>query len=200
VLNLNHALTDQVASLVIGNTTLGAGIYGSNTHPGVITGNGKIQVTGSASAFDTWIAGFPSIPVADRDPGDDPDRDGSVNAVEFALGGAPDNGGSRPGIYALVADSSADVDTTKELLMTIAVRSGTPAFAGSPSPGATQSGITYTIEGSTALSSFSAVVTPVAPVVTGLPAAPAGYEYRTFSLGGSNGTPARGFMRVKLGY
>jgi autotransporter-associated beta strand protein/T5SS/PEP-CTERM-associated repeat protein len=200
VLALNHGLTDQVASLVIGNTVLGAGIYDAGTHPGVITGTGKIQVTGSASAYDTWIAGFPSIPVAERDPGADPDKDGSSNAVEFALGGAPDNGGSRPGIYGLIADSSADADSTKELLMTIAVRAGTPAFTGSPSPGATQNGFTYTIEGSSSLGSFSTVVTPVAPVVTGLPAAPAGYEYRTFSLGGSNGTPAKGFLRVKIGY
>jgi autotransporter-associated beta strand protein/T5SS/PEP-CTERM-associated repeat protein len=200
VLQLNHALTDQVASLVIGNSPLAAGVYDSTTHPGVITGTGKIQVTGSASAYDTWITGFPSIPVADRDPGDDPDKDGSSNAVEFALGGTPDNGGSRPGIYSLVADSSADPDSIQELLMTIAVRSGTPAFTGSPSPSAVQSGFTYTIEGSAALGTFSAIVTPVTPVVTGLPAAPAGYEYRTFSLGGSNGTPTKGFLRVKIGY
>jgi hypothetical protein len=38
----------------------------------------------------------------------------------------------------------------------------------------------------------------VAPVTTGLPAAPAGYEYRTFSLAGSNNLPGKGFLRVRV--
>ena len=202
VLNLSHALTDQVSGLVIGSSTLGVGIYDAVTHPGIITGSGKIRVMGSASAsaFDTWIAAYPSIPLADRDPGDDPDKDGSSNAVEFALGGIPNSGGGRPRVHSLVADSSADVDTTSELLMTIAVRIGTPPFTGSPSPSAMQDGCTYTVQGTGTLGTFSSVATPVTPVSTGLPSAPAGYEYRTFSLSGSNGTSTRGFLRVSIGY
>jgi len=197
VLNLTHGLTDQVAGLTIGVTPLAVGTYDATTHPGVITGTGKLQVTGAvASAYDTWIAGYPSIPVADRDPGDDPDKDGFSNALEFALGGAPNSGGSRPGVYSMVADSSADGDSTKELLMTISVRSGTPAFTGSPVSTATQDGYTYRVEGGASLSGFTTAVIPVSPVVTGLPSAPSGYEYRSFSLSGSNGTPGKGFMRV----
>ena len=45
------------------------------------------------------------------------------------------------------------------------------------------------------LTTASSVVTPV---TAGLPAAPAGYEYRTFSLTGSNGTPSKGFLRVSV--
>lgn len=199
VLNLNHALTDQVASLVIGANSLPLGTYNATTHPGVITGTGSLQVTGAvASAYDTWIAGYPSIQVADRDPGDDPDGDGATNAVEFALGGTPNSGSSRPKVHSLIADSSADGDTTPELLLTIAVRSGTPAFTGNPSPTATHDGFTYTVQGSTTLGSFTTVAVPVTTVATGLPAAPAGYEYRTFSLTGSNGIPAKGFMRVGI--
>ena len=113
------------------------------------------------SAYATWIADFPSIPLADRDPEDDPDNDGSSNAAEFALGDTPNNGSNNPKVYSIVADSSADGDFLKEMLMTIAVRSGTPAFTGSPSPSATQDGITYKVQGSNALSSFTTIATPV---------------------------------------
>lgn len=196
VLNLNHAITDQVGSLTINGVPMAAGIYDSTTSPGFITGTGKLQVTGTASAYDTWISGFPSIPLANRDPGDDPDGDGSTNALEFALGGIPNNGANNPKIYSIIADSSADGDVIEEQLMTIAVRSGTPAFSGSPSPGAVQDGYTYRVEGSTTLGSFNTVVSPVNPVTAGLPTVPSGYEYRTFSLSGSNGTPGKGFLRV----
>jgi len=84
------------------------------------------------------------------------------------------------------------------LLLTIAVRTGTPAFTGSPSPSATQDGFTVTVEGSTDLTSFPTIVDPVTAVTTGQPAAPAGYEYRSFSLRGSNGLPTRGYLRVKV--
>ena len=56
------------------------------------------------------------------------------------------------------------------------------------------------VRGSTDLNSFPVVVTPVDPVVAGLPAAPVqggiSYEYRSFSLGGSNGTAGKGFLQV----
>jgi hypothetical protein len=48
------------------------------------------------------------------------------------------------------------------------------------------------------LASFSAPVSVVTPVTTGLPAAPAGYEYRTFRLDGSDGLPSTGFLRVQV--
>lgn len=197
MLNLTHAATDLVAGLVIGGVPLPAGTYDSVSHPAAISGGGKLQVSGAASAYDTWIAGFPSIPLADRDPGDDPDQDGFTNAMEFALGGVPNDGGNGPKIHSLLADSS-DVGTARELLMTIAVRAGTPAFTGSPSPSATRDGFTYTIQGSTTLGVFGTAVLPVSPVTTGLPPAPAGYEYRTFSLSGSDGLPSKGFLRVSV--
>jgi len=199
VLNLAHNQVDQVASLILNGVSQPIGTYTSATPGGFITGTGSLQVTGAvATPYDTWMAGFPSIPVADRDPGDDPDGDGATNAVEFALGGTPNSSGSRPKVYPVVADGSVDADTTNELLMTIAVRSGTPAFTGSPSPAATQDGYTYTVQGGTTLNGFTTVVTPVAAVTAGLPAVPAGYEYRTFSLTGSNGVPTKGFMRVGI--
>ena len=65
--------------------------------------------------------------------------------------------------------------------MTIAMRSGT-------------------VQCSNALSSFTTIATPVFLVVPPAPNAtpPAGYEYLTFSLSGSNGTPDKGFLRVVI--
>ncbi len=158
----------------------------------------QITLTRPANAFDNFIdpifPGNPNDP-AFVGPNADPDGDGNSNRVEFALGGDPASGSDNAKVYVLIADSS-DAGTAPELLMTIAVRNGTPAFTGSPSPTATQSGATYTIQGSLDLATFTSPVTPVNPVTTGLPSAPSGYNYRTFSLDGSNGTPTRGFMRV----
>jgi hypothetical protein len=58
-------------------------------------------------------------------------------------------------------------------------------------------GVTYTIEGSLDL------VFPNSPVSetsspSGLPALPAGWEYRRFRLDASEGPGARGFLRAKV--
>jgi autotransporter-associated beta strand protein len=150
--------------------------------------------------YKAWAISYGISPFGDGAPGADKDNDGQTNGIEFALGGSPVSGSDNAKIYNLVADSSADGDALSELLMTIAVRNGTPVFAGSPSPTATMDGATYTAEGSTTLSSFTTGVTPVAPVTTGLPAAPAGYVYRTFSLNGSNGTTGSGFLRIQVNF
>ena len=155
------------------------------------------------TAFDNFINGV--FPGSGDNPGTvgenaDPDGDGTSNFLEYALGGNPDSGSDGPKVYQIIADSS-DSGTQPELLLTIAVLNGTPAFlpVSSGSPTATHLGVTYTIQGSMDLSSFanpSTVVTPVAPASN--PTPPAGYNYRTFSLNGSNGTPNKGFMRVSV--
>lgn len=166
----------------------------------VVYNANNISLVQTATPYSTWAASFGLNPFTDGAPGADKDNDGQSNGIEFALGGSPISGSDNARIYNLMADSSADGDALSELLMTIAVRTGTPAFAGSPSPTAAMDGATYTVEGSTTLSSFTTIVTPVAPVITGLPAAPAGYEYRTFSLDGSNGTAGPGFLRVQVNF
>ncbi|MEK7954489.1 beta strand repeat-containing protein [Luteolibacter soli] len=167
--------------------------------PGCTLNYGPTQLTlvQSATPYSLWAQSYGLDPLTDGAPGFDKDKDGQVNSVEFALGGSPISGENNAKIYSLAADSGVDVDSNREAILTIAVRTGTPAFAGSPSPTATQDGYTYTIEGSTTLGTFTTVVTPTpTPVTAGLPAAPTGYEYRSFSLAGSNGVPTRGFMRV----
>lgn len=158
----------------------------------------------SGNPYDSWIGTyFPGISDPNVIGGSrDPDGDGVSNALEFALGGAPDKGADGPKVYSLQADTSADSDSVNELVMTIAVRDGvTPAFpAGSPTSSATTSDglTTYTIEGSTDLVTFTTSVTPVTAVTTNLPAAPSGYVYRSFSLNGSNGLSGKGFLRVHV--
>ncbi len=164
-----------------------------------VTSTNVALVSSGATPYTTWISGF--YP-GETNPGiigstADPDKDGQPNSLEFALGGSPASGTNNAKIYSLAADSD-DGDATRELLMTIAVRSGTPAFTGSPSPSAAKDGFTVTVDGSTGLDTFPTVVTPVGVVATDLPAAPAGYEYRTFSLAGSNGLTTRGFLRVRV--
>lgn len=165
-------------------------------------GGNQIAITRPATAFDNFID--PLFPGDANDPAfvgpnADPDGDGSSNLLEFALGGDPASGSDGPRIHQIIADSS-DAGTEEELLLTIAVRNGTPGFLPQSGglPTATHEGVTYTVEGSFDLASFDSPVSVVDPVTTGLPPAPAGYSYRTFSLAGSNGTPDRGFLRVRV--
>lgn len=190
LLNANGGITGHVAAKLDDTIIEFSGLRGEVS----VSGNSLLL---TVSPFDSWINGFSSIPVADRDPQDDPDQDGYSNLLEFALGGKPDVGSDRPEFQTFTSDSS-DADSRAELLMTIAVRIGTPAFTGSPFPSASQEGMTYSIQGSTTLTSFSMPVSPVPLLVDGMPPAPAGYEYRTFALDGSNGLPSRGFMRVRV--
>lgn len=159
--------------------------------------------SGGGSPYSTWINTFfpgetnPAIIGATADP----DKDGNTNILEFALGGAPNSGSNNAKVYSLQADGSVDGDTNKELLLTIAVRSGTPAFtpATGGSPTATRDGAVYAIQGSLNLSGFATGVTVVAPVPPASnPDAPAGYEYRTFSLDGSNNLTGKGFLRATV--
>jgi subtilisin-like proprotein convertase family protein len=148
------------------------------------------------SAFTSYLAAA-GVPADQRGPADDPDGDGQVNLLEFALGGHPNNAGDNARIHSRLADSD-DPDTPGNLLLTIAVRMGTPAFTGTPAPGATHDGLTYSVEGSADLVDFNTLVLVVDPQTAGLPAAPTGYEYRSFSLDRSNHLPAPGFLRVRV--
>ena len=148
--------------------------------------------------YDTW-ATDKGLTALNNVNNLNPDNDGLNNLGEFAFNGNPLSGSDNGKIFVLNEDS--DADSLKELILTVAVRSGTPAFSGSPSPTATQAadGITYTIEGSLDLAGFPTIVGVVTtPVITGLPPAGAGYEYRSFSLSGSNGLPGKGFLRAKV--
>jgi photosystem II stability/assembly factor-like uncharacterized protein len=125
----------------------------------------------------------------------DPDHDGLNNLGEFAFNGDPLNGTSKGSPHLFLADSD-DGGTEDELILSVVVRLGTPAFSGTPSPSATFDGVRYRIEGSDDLAGFEAEVSPIDPMTTDLPPAGDGYEYRSFRLDGSDGLTAKGFMRA----
>lgn len=164
--------------------------------------NVSLAISGSyvvENPYAAWAlaAGLDGSPGRETDPGADPDQDGVTNFSEFAFGSSPLSASSRSLAGFVIADSTSDAQN--ELLLTVAVRAGA-SFSGSPSPAANIDGINYQIQGSASLSSFTEIVegplaAPVLPAA--LPAtAPAGYEYQTFRLSGSNGLPSRGFLRA----
>lgn len=202
ILELNHNSIDVVGSLTLGGILKGPGEYDQFNSDGYIEGTGKIKVLPS-SAFASWASQTITAinPLADATPAGDPDADGANNLAEFAFNGNPLSGADN-GIVAVLTEDSGDVGAEKELILTLAVRKtlpAAPAFSGTPLE-LSVAGVTYTIEGSVNLSDFNATVIEVAPISSGLPdlGANPDYEYRSFSLAGSNGLPGKGFLRAKV--
>ena len=165
-----------------------------------LTSTNSVVVTFvAAAAYNTWAHdNITAInPTADATATGDPDGDGVTNLTEFALHGDPLSGANNG--YQVTALEDTNSDGLKELTLTLAVRNGTgsPVFSGSPSLSATVDGITYTIEGSLDLTFPNSVVSETS-APTGLPALPAGWEYRRFRLDASNGLPGKGFLRAKV--
>ena len=163
----------------------------------------NIALTSTASEYQLWINGYASsIALADRDPGDDPDTDGSTNLLEFALNGLPNNG-TNSGLVRVLAQNTGG-PATNELTLVAAVRDGA-VFAAGPNgiQRAIKDGIQYDIEGSVNLVFPSSTVSHVgsasntAPAATGLPdLTGTPWEYHTFRLDVSEGLPTKGFLRV----
>ncbi len=111
----------------------------------------------------------------------------------------PLSAADRPKTFSTIADSDADGDTDKELVLTIAVRTNSPAFTGSPLS-STIDGVTYHVQGSLDLVDFSSAVTQVPTAITeNLPTlSSADYEYRSFRLDSSNDLPNKGFLRATV--
>ncbi|MCW1925564.1 autotransporter-associated beta strand repeat-containing protein [Luteolibacter arcticus] len=208
VLNLTHGATDTVDRFFIGGAEQASGTWGSLTSSATnktarITGSGILFATNgvAVSGFGSWGTALGLTAGVNDGVAQSPDNDGFENGTEYILGGHPLNGSNNPKIYSLIADSD-DAGSEKELIMTIAVPQGTPAFpAGSPTSTVTFEGFGITVRGSTDLATYPVTVNPVAAVI------PAGatnplvqggitYEYRSFSLGGSNGTTGKGFLQV----
>jgi|GEM_PF-1322482 len=125
----------------------------------------------------------------------DADGDGDSDLVEFAFDGDPLDGARKGRVHALTVDT--DEDLLREFVLSVAVRSGTPVFAGTPSPSASHEGLSITVSGSANLVDGSVAVEGLPTAVTpGLEPPGVGYEYRSFRLVGSNGLGGRGFLRV----
>jgi hypothetical protein len=151
----------------------------------------------AAAPYETWTATwFPGV----TDPAmigwdADPDHDGQLNAIEFALGGIPGDSGVAAALHQQVVVNEATGAAGKWLL-TIAVRAGTPIFSGDPAPSATHDGVTYRVQGGTDLADFNLPVLALEAAIDHLPPAPTGYEYRTFGLAHPGNLPAQGYLRV----
>lgn len=159
---------------------------------------GQVTMSVAATPFQTWAA-TNGLGSGNNAIIDNPDGDGANNLLEFAFDGNPLSGSSSGQIHELTVDSDADGDTDKELILTIAVRTGAPAFTGTTSKSSTIDGITYTVEGSTDLVDFTTAVQVVpTPITAGLPTLSSGYVYRSFSLSGSNELTDKGFIRAKV--
>jgi len=213
ILDLNFSGSDSVFELKFGAIAQANGKWGrigstvslgADFESAQITGDGLLNVVPVVlTPYDQWALskGLTGGPGSATDPAmtADPDQDGSTNLAEFAFNGNPTSGADNGQVYVLTADT--DADAANELVLTLAVRKTTPAFAaGAPATATSVSdAISYSIEGSTTLADFLGSVTPVALVNPGVPLTDAtNYEYRSFSLAGSNGLSGKGFLRAKV--
>ncbi len=168
--------------------TVGSKIYTFDETTGTLT-----LSSGGATVYDNWAIAK-GLSALNNGPGQDPDNDGTANLAEFAFNGNPLSGSDNGHVYGLTTDN----DSSRKLILTIAVLAGTPVFSADDSPTATFDGITYAIRGSNDLGTPAKVTVLATPVTTGLPAAGAGYEYRSFTLDGSAGLPTKGFLRAQV--
>ena len=162
-------------------------------------GGNSIALIQTSTPYSTWINGFASIPVVDRDPADDPDGDGVSNIAEFALNGNPASGASTGKVVGKVAS----VGGSPTLVLTLPVRSGATFSGSTEQVSALIDGVIYHIQGSDQLSVWDLAVSEVlgtdkTAIESGLPALDGGWTYRTFqSPGGVGGDPAD-FLRAVI--
>ena len=191
-LNFSATTPDTVATLTLGATPMPPGTYNSTSHPAYFLGTGSLLVPATLA---TWMNYFPGLSDSEKLPTADPDNDGSTNLAEFAFGGNPTSPADNGQRQLLTAD--ANNDALPDLTLTLEVRTGTTFLPAGPHLLSTPiDGITYRIEGSTDLTSFTSPVTEVIPHLgTGSPKT--GYAFKTFHLTAANGLPTQGFLRAQ---
>jgi hypothetical protein len=177
------------------------GVVGGGTYETTIAigSDGSITATAAATAtaYDLWIATFPTITLAaDKLITADPDKDGATNLEEFGFGGNPESGSDQGNGQTLTVD--ADSDSLNDITLTLEVRSGaTFSASGNDLVSAAIDGVTYRIEGSTDLATWDSTVSVATPTLgSGSPSA--GYVFRTFRLNAGNGLAGKGFLRASV--
>ena len=142
----------------------------------------------SSDPFTPWIDNF-GLTVGQKGKTIDPDNDGLNNITEFALDGNPNSGAANNKILSQTATITTG-GTAKYLVLTLPVRNGVTGFtvSGGELVSNTVDGVTYHIQGSTDLSSWTQAVSEVtdttakAAIESNLPTATdSGWTYRTFS-------------------
>ena len=153
----------------------------------------SVDIRGTAAAgtpFGQWAGsrGLDGSAGKENGPADDPDRDGALNVLEFALGSDP--------LHGSVPVGGAVFRHADGFVYTIPVLEGAPEFTGATAATSSVDGIVYHVEGTSTLSGFTLPVISIPAVVDGLPVAPEGYSYRSFRFAGSQ--PQAGFMRLRV--
>ncbi len=183
--------TGAVPTGVVGGGTYETTISISPT--GVITSLSAAP----ASAFDTFIAQFPTITApADKLTTADPDGDGATNLEEFGFGGNPANGSDSGVGQIFTLDSNND--TQRDITMTLEVRSGASfSVSGNDLVSQIVDEVVYRIEGSTDLLNWDSAVSEVAPPL-GVGSPSTGYVFKSFRLNAGNGLVGKGFLRASV--
>jgi autotransporter-associated beta strand protein len=199
-LNLSHSSTDAIDKLYINGVLHAAGTWGAigsgaAHQTSLITGPGLLNALQGALPYHVWAASS-NLTGANAAMDADPDGDGVLNFVEFALNGDPASAGSKGLAFA----GMHTIGGTTAFTYTIAVRSGA-VFAGQENrQTAGIDGVTYTVEASQDLGDWalSEPVVEVIPAITsGLPAPSAGWDYHTFRSGTPDTTPQI-FFRAQI--
>jgi hypothetical protein len=191
---------------VLAKTTISGQVAGAlrvGSFEGTVTLNSSGMVSfisqgAATSAYDTWMATFPTITdPADKLPTADPDGDGANNLDEFGFGGDPSKG-SDQGLR-LVQTVDTNSDSKQDLSLTLEVRSGASFSAsGNDLVSGTVDEVTYRIEGSMDLATWDSAVSEVIPAL-GSGSPKAGYVFKTFRLNnGGAGLTSNGFLRAAV--
>lgn len=154
----------------------------------VNTAVGETLALAPATAYDLWAQDIADPAL--RDPLADADHDGVANMLEFAFS------------HTSSTTPKATVQTVNQSQVcqfTLAARAGASFTAGpSGTIMASMDGFTGRVEASRDLVNWTETISEVTPAVTsGLPAAPSGYDYHTFSITGPLSGSSRGFFRLR---
>jgi fibronectin-binding autotransporter adhesin len=211
-LELFHAQTDTIGSFFINGSAQPTGLWGRigaqalysdpTIHESAsLVGDGLLNVTTSGTPYTVW-ASDKGLTSGNNAPTDNPDSDGLDNLGEFAFDGNPLSGASGGKIVVKVAN----VGGQPTLTLTLPVRASVGTFGGGTALTGTsaQDSVTYIIEGSDTLGSWTLDIDEVigadaTAIQNGLPTLSGiGWVYRTFrSPGAITGDPVE-FLRARV--
>ena len=148
---------------------------------------------GGGDPYTLW-ARANNLSGADIDPTSNPDNDGALNLLEFALDGNPQSGASD----GKMSHAVTDLGDEQAFTLTIPVRNGA-VFSGDSALTATRDGVQYVVQASADLAAWTLDVDEVTPALTaGLPALNTGWSYRTFRVAGAVSAYSRVFFQVAV--
>jgi hypothetical protein len=149
-----------------------------------VAGNGVPTI-----AFPAYLDRY-GVPSGESAYGDDPDGDGAINLLEYAMASDPNSAASLP---ASVVGIFPDSGKSYPGLSFLRLRGGTENGAAY-----TVEGVVVTVQGATDLQSWTEPVIRWTPVPEDLPAAPAGYEWISYRLQNHDLDQGHGFLRLQV--